>query len=187
MDLNELVRKYDKNNQKRLLFLLRKNSERWLSYKDIEKTIPNLSPNTCKLLTLSKRDNLVDIQIFRTLGKYDTRKFRLNEDGCRLVDKLIDAGLRDKEKKILRFLNLLQDCSIKQIYNDFWDLISLLQHYGINNNALEISVLIRNFLKSLKNLCQCEVFHTQSLNLETSPIQNFDKKKESSIEEFTNN
>jgi len=187
MDLNELVKKYDKNNEKRLLFLLRKNSEKWLSYNDIKKMIPNESPNTCKLLTLLKKDNLVDIQIFRTSGKYDTRKFRLNEEGCRLADELINKGLRDKEIKILRFLNLLQDCSNKQIYKDFWDIISLLQQYDINDNAQEIFVVFQNFLKSIKNLYQYEVFHTQSLSLETSPIQNIDKGKDSSSDKFTDN
>ncbi|MFX1317354.1 MAG: hypothetical protein ACFE9T_15935 [Promethearchaeota archaeon] len=177
MDITELLKKYDKNNNRKLIFLLRKFSDMWLSYKDIESMTAKNKSNICKLLNELKKNNLIDIQTMETSSRKDIRKkHRLSDDGHRFADILIHKGLREEEIRFLNLLQLIRDGNHHQVYHNLEEIISLFHKYGNNDNSLKFSGLVHDFIESVKKSFKKEKSYDHSLTLKSNPIQNMDKE-----------
>lgn len=178
MDFNELEKDYNKDNKRKLLFLLRKNSKDGISYKEIQKEIPNKPCNTWKLLNKLEMNSLLDIEI-RNSGRDDVRNiYRLNENGIELTEKIIYHGLIKQEIKLLDLLCSLNNCRYQQVIKDFWDFILIFQKYSITEYHSEFFELIHNIILQMKKYDKYEEAYAQLLNNTENVVQKIDKPVE---------
>jgi len=166
MDFNELKKKYDTNNKRKLLFLMRKNSKNGVSYEDIDKGIlngrgkkgkkPDTHGNIGKLLTSLKEDNLVDIEIINHSRKGIRKRFILNSIGQELADCMVLSGLKDDEIRLFNFLKEMKNLHDKYLAKDFWDITAQFYEYGFNENGSLFSEMVRHYMKEIRKFFKYE-------------------------------
>lgn len=171
MDFNKLKRKYNTDNRRKLLLLLRKNGENGLSYRNIEEVIPNKSGNTGKLITPLKKDNLLNIEVVNHSRRGVRKKFSLNSLGQELGDQIVFSGLNDDEIKLINFLKEMRNFRNTHLTNDFWDIINQFYEYGFNEHAILFSEMIQSYLIQIRKFFRYETQFNPELSTEQDIIQ----------------
>lgn len=171
MDFNKLKRKYNTDNRRKLLFLLRKNGENGLSYRNIEEVIPNESGNTGKLITPLKKDNLLNIEVVNHSRRGVRKKFCLNSLGQELGDQIVFSGLNDDEIKLINFLKEMKNLRNNRLANNFWDIINQFYEYGFNEHTILFSEMIQSYLTQIRKFFRYETKFNPELSTEQDIIQ----------------